>query len=699
MSRLRRRVVLGLSAVTVVTLATATPALADKGWHGKPPTDLPKVPLMVGSGGAVSSVDRDASQVGIDVLARGGNAADAAVATAAALGVTEPYSAGIGGGGFLVYYDAKYQEGQHDGRPRDGAHVVHRQGLSRSRDRPAVPVRHRGLLRALRRDAGHSGALGQGRPHVRHLVARRAAAARRAAGGARLRRRPDVLRPDRRERRPGSRQFPATAAVFLPGGQPPAVGSTFRNPDLATAYRELRTHGIDSLYGGQARQAVVAEAQHPSRPRRRQRPQRPADPGRPHGVPGALKAPITSQYKGVDVYGMPVPSSGGIAVAEILNLVEAYEKKAGTSLSSLDNASYLHWFSEASGMAFADRNRYVGDVSGVPVEELTSDAFAAERACQFDTAVALTRPIPYGTPDGSYTSCSTSGGRQGEPYEGQSTTHLVTADKWGNVASYTLTIEQTGGSGITVPGYGFLLNNELTDFNFTPLSILPAGTDPNLPGPGKRPRSSMSPTIIVKDGKPFLTVGSPGGATIITSVAQTILGYLDRNLSLVDAIAAARLSSRNGAEGRRSRRSWPALTATRCGQGHTLVSAGTPNEIGAVTAIHPLGGNTFEAAAETCGAAEARRWWCDRRRDPPAGVTVSRAGSRYRSPVPDRALIGVALALTVLGAARARPRHPPRHRPRRRPRPRAPVRSTRRSSAAGSTPPWSRPAVARGRSR
>jgi gamma-glutamyltranspeptidase/glutathione hydrolase len=595
MSRLRQRVLLGLSAVTVLSLATATPALADKGWHGKPPGDLPKVPLMVGSGGAVSSVDRDASQVGIDVLARGGNAADAAVATAAALGVTEPYSAGIGGGGFLVYYDAKTKKvSTIDGRETAPMSFTETTFVDPATGTPypfATAV---------------TSGLSVGTPGTPALWDRAA----RTFGTWRL---GELLKPAERLAADGFvvdqtfydqtaanatrfGQFPATAAVFLPNGQPPAVGSTFRNPDMAKAYRELRTHGVDSLYGGKLGQAIVDEARHPS-----------TKPGVSvlsgeltladlKAYQALIKAPITSQYKGFDVYGMPVPSSGGIAVAEILNLIEAYEKKAGTSLSKLDDASYLHWFSEASAMAFADRNRHVGDVPGVPVKELTSDAFAAERACLFTTTAAVPRPIPFGSPDGSYTSCAASGARQGEPYEGQSTTHLVTADKWGNVASYTLTIEQTGGSGITVPGYGFLLNNELTDFNFAPLT---AGVpDPNLPGPGKRPRSSMSPTILVKDGKPYLTLGSPGGATIITSVSQTILGYLDRNLSLVNAVAATRLSSRNGREEAEPTIYNGPLGAALRAKGHVFAANATA-EIGAVTAIHPFGGGRSEAAAET----------------------------------------------------------------------------------------------------
>ena len=288
-----------------------------------------------------------------------------------------------------------------------------------------------------------------------------------------------------------------------------------------------------------------------------------------------------------------MPSSGGIAVAEILNLLEAYDRRTGNSLKDVPDTQYLHRFSEASATAFADRNRYVGDVPGVPVKALTSQRFAQERACIFNWDKALPRPIAPGSPDGDYSRCSAAGPKLPQPHEGMSTTNLEVADKWGNVASYTLTIEQTGGLGITVPGYGFLLNNELTDFNFTP--AVPGVPDPNLPGPGKRPRSSMSPTIILQNGKPWLALGSPGGSTIITSVAQTITEYVDRDLALVDAIAAPRLSSRNGTE-----LIEPALLNSRVGSklaalGHVLSST---DEIGSVTAIR-IHKNYLEAAAET----------------------------------------------------------------------------------------------------
>jgi gamma-glutamyltranspeptidase/glutathione hydrolase len=552
---------------------------------------------MTGSGGAVSSVDRDASQVGIDVLARGGNAADAAVATAAALGVTEPYSAGIGGGGFLVYYDARSRHvSTIDGRetapatftdktftdPATGKamdfNTVVNSGLS-----VGVPGTPALWAKALR-DYGTLSLNAALKPAERlaadGFVVDQTFADQTAANAARF------------------SVFPETAKVFLRNGQAPAVGSVFTNPDMAKAYRTLRTQGTEALYAGRLGQAIVDEST------------------APHTKPGTsvmggqmttadlrayqalTRAPIHSQYKGYDVYGMPIPSSGGIAVAEILNLVQAYEDRTGVKTSALSDVDYLHRFSEASATAFADRNRYVGDVPGVPVQELTDPAFAAERACLFDPTKAQARPIPFGSPDGAYTSCAPGTVAQNEPYEGQSTTHLTVTDRWGNVASYTLTIEQTGGSGITVPGYGFLLNNELTDFNFTPLT--PGVPDPNLPGPGKRPRSSMSPTILLDDGKPFLAVGSPGGATIITSVSQTILGYLDRHLSLVDAIAAPRLSSRNGAsEGAEPQILNGPTGAGLTALGHKLASAGTPNEIGAVTAIRSLGGGLFEAAAET----------------------------------------------------------------------------------------------------
>ena len=276
--------------------------------------------------------------------------------------------------------------------------------------------------------------------------------------------------------------FPETERVYLPGGQPAAVGSTFRNPDLARSYRILRRDGVQALYRGRLGAAVVQAAQEPA-----------TQPGISVYAGQITKAdlrdyrtrsrkPVKSRYRGLDVYGMPVPSSGGIAVGEALNLLEAYDR-TGTSLSAADQGQYLHRLGEATATAFADRNRYVGDVPGVPVRELRSQRYANERACLFDPAQAQPRPIPFGNPDGDYADCSPANLAQPAVRDDHGTTHLVATDRWGNVASYTLTIEQTGGSGITVPGYGFLLNNELTDFNFAPLQT--GVPDPNLPGAGQ----------------------------------------------------------------------------------------------------------------------------------------------------------------------------------------------------------------------
>ncbi|MGH3913648.1 MAG: gamma-glutamyltransferase, partial [Pseudonocardiaceae bacterium] len=232
--------------------------------------------------------------------------------------------------------------------------------------------------------------------------------------------------------------------------------------------------------------------------------------------------------------------SGGSTVGEALNILSRLD------VSAADPVAALHGYLEATRLAFADRNRYVGDPAHVevPLAQLLSSGFAGERACLIDPQHAATSPVPPGNPDGDYHVCPAPSGSPGAPLvEGPNTTSLVTSDRWGNVVAYTLTIEQTGGNGIVVPGRGFLLNNELTDFNFAPTQG--SEPDPNLPAPGKRSRSSMAPTIILRNGQPFLAVGSPGGATIITTVLQILVNRLDLGMSLAEAIAAPRASQRN----------------------------------------------------------------------------------------------------------------------------------------------------------
>ncbi|MFE7614791.1 gamma-glutamyltransferase [Streptomyces sp. NPDC057496] len=525
-----------LSAVLAVVVTVGAAGPSSSAPTSEPP---PKSPVAVGYGGAVSSVDPDASAAGIEVLRKGGNAVDAAVATAAALGVTEPYSAGIGGGGYFVYYDAR----KHTVRTIDGRETAPRSADSSLFLENGAPIPFE--------DAVTSG-LGVGTPGTPATWD----AALDAWGSKSLR---QVLKPAERLARDGfvvdetfraqtrSNQarfsdFPATRELFLPGGQLPVVGSVFRNPDLARTYEKVGREGVDELYRGEVAEDIVRTVRKP-----------PVDPAATRVVrPGDLtakdlrsyrvlrQAPTKVDYRGLDVYGMAPSSSGGTSVGEALNILES------TDLSKASEAEYLHRYIEASRIAFADRGRWVGDPAfeDVPTRELLSQRFADSRECLIKDDAVLTSPLAPADPRHP-TDCTAGGTAAPTTYEGENTTHLTTADKWGNVVAYTLTIEQTGGSGITVPGRGFLLNNELTDFSFAPAN--PTVHDPNLPGPGKRPRSSISPTIVLKHGEPVLALGSPGGSTIITTVLQSLIGTVDRGLPLVDAIAAPRASQRNSA--------------------------------------------------------------------------------------------------------------------------------------------------------
>ena len=529
---------------TQLALAGLTAGLLVAGAPGGAAAEEPvpeKVPLAVGTGGAVATVDPDATRVGLDVLQNGGNAADAAVAAAAALGVTEPYSAGVGGGGFFVYYDAATGEvSTIDGR--ETAPLAMGADAFLGNDGTAIDFQ----------EAVQSG-LSVGTPGTPLTWARALeefgtlSLADALQGGTRLAAEgfvvDETFRQQTAENEEKFRRFPATAELFLPGGELPEVGSVLRNPDLARTYQLLAGKGLEPFYTGELAEDIVATVQDP-----------PEAPGAEEVRPGLLeeidlaiydaplREPTRVDYRGLEVYGMAPPSSGGSTVGEALGVLERFP------LGSMPEVPALHTYLEAGALAFADRNRYVGDpaYTPVPLAELLSDEFAAERACAIDPDRAQEKPVEAGVPDGEYGPCPAAGEVAGAgAAEGPSTTHLTVADAEGNVASYTLTIEQTGGSGITVPGRGFILNNELTDFTFAAAD--PAVPEPNLPAPGKRPRSSMAPTIVLDGGEPVLALGSPGGSTIITTVLQTLLNRIDFNQDLATAIAAPRATPRNTA--------------------------------------------------------------------------------------------------------------------------------------------------------
>jgi gamma-glutamyltranspeptidase/glutathione hydrolase len=580
--RIRRSTaLLGVAALGLV--ATAAPAQA---------AAPPKIPTASGYGGAIATVDPTATAVGLEVLRRGGNAVDAAVAAAATLGVTEPFSAGIGGGGFFVYYDARHRQVHTiDGRESGPADMTANYFVDPADGQPYDFQE----ARISGRSVGAPGSLATWQAAASKWGTRPLGSALRIAAGVADRgfEVDATFRQQVADNLAQFGQFDATRAIYLPSGQPPAVGSTLRNPDLADTYRLIARRGTGVFYGGPIGAEIARTVQHPPVSAQPLVPwQYPIRPGTLTARDIAryhvnLKAPTHSDYRGLDVYGMSTPSSGGTAVGEALNILEQ------SRLSSLPLTQAEHRYLEASALAFADRNRYVGAYTPrSTLRTLLSDRFAKARACLIDPARALPKPVAPAPLSASGCSTATPGG---PTEQGQSTTNLTVADRWGNVVEYTLTIEQTGGNAMVVPGRGFLLNNEMTDFNFTPTQ----GTapDPNLPGPNKRPRSSMSPTIVLWHGRPYLAAGSPGGATIITTVLQILVNRIDLGMTLPEAVAAPRASQRNSAQIQAE----PAYTAqfgpSLSALGHVFQTPDTP-DIGAATAIEFTRHGGLIAAAE-----------------------------------------------------------------------------------------------------
>lgn len=472
----------------------------------------------------VSAANPVAAQAGADILAAGGSAADAVIATQLVLNVVEPQSSGIGGGGFLVSYDADSGDVQaFDGRetaPAGVSRSLFAEDAAITTFRDAVnsgkSVGTPGLIRMLASLHDQHGRLPWGRLFEPAIGV--------AENGFAVSPRLHTLLAENKALRD---QAAAAAYFYDESGQPWPVGHILKNPALARVYRTLATEGPDAFYTGWIAESIVQAV-------------------RQHAVPGDLslndmrdyqslqRPPLCTPYKVYTLCGMPPPSAGPLAVMQILGIL------AHTPIADLepDSVMALHYFSEAGRLAFADRDAYVADPDfvDVPVTALLDPDYLRQRAAliRSDRSMGVAQPgrIAGTTPNGADAAL-----------ELPSTTHVVTTDPAGNVVSMTTSIESAFGSKIFVEG--FLLNNQLTDFSF---ALGDAGVDRgvNRAEPLKRPRSSMAPMLVLSNGKPVMAIGSPGGSAIINYVAKAILGVLDWNLNIQDAIDLPNYGSRNG---------------------------------------------------------------------------------------------------------------------------------------------------------
>src|SRR3954470_9302666 len=506
-------------------------------------------PAARGAGGVVASESPIASAIGRSVLDRGGNAIDAAASMVFGLNVVRPQSCGIGGGGFMVYRSAAGETAVLDFREAapaaytsttlsgPGKHTAFTGHLT-----VGVPGTLAGVAAALQRYGTIS--LTDAIEPARKL----------AEKGFSV---PDSLSQAMGQHAARLRQYQAAADQFLVGGAAPyPSGSTLVPPDLANTLALIQRDGPDALYRGPIGELIVNDMHSAPEP--------PSDAGvMTMADLGAYQAkwrePLLGSYRGRDVIAMPPPTSGGVATLEMLNLLEGFNLPAAGQSS----ADELHFIGESEKIAWADRNRWLADPDKVtvPTAGLVSKAYAARRRAEIDPrqAKSYSAGQPAGAPPGARPA-----GTDANP--NGSTTSLSVIDNAGNAVALTCTIEQTFGSAVVAPGTGFLLNNELTDFSGP-------GTA-NEPGPGKRPRSSISPTIVVDHGTPILAVGGAGGATIIMGSLLAVVDAVDFGLDPAHAVDAERLDEQSGQMMLEDVRVDPAVRADLSSRGHEIVSEG-----------------------------------------------------------------------------------------------------------------------------
>lgn len=482
------------------------------------PPALDALRPVAAKNGMVVAQERIAANIGRDVLARGGNAVDAAVATGFAMAVTYPRAGNLGGGGFMMVHLANirediaidYRESAPAAATRDmflGADG--KPDAKKSRDQAlgiGIPGTVAGLTLALEK-------YGSGQFKLADLV----------APAIKLARDGFVIADDTADTLPElySRlaKWPSSVKIFSRAdGSSLQPGDRLVQSDLAATLEAVSAQGVNGFYDGAVAEKLVAGIRDAGGIITREDLK---------SYQPIIRTPVRGTYRGADIVSMPLPSSGGTVLIETLNILEGYKLRE-MGAGSVDA---LHVTIEAMKRAYADRARYLGDPAFVnaPLQQLISKDYAAKQRASIDMAKA--------TPWTDALSAV-------PPREGSNTTHFSVVDKSGNAVSNTYTLNFSYGVGLVADGTGVLLNNELDDFTAAPGASNAyglVGFEANLPGPGKRPLSSMSPTIVLKDGKPVLVTGSPGGSRIISAVLQVILNAIDFEMNVAAAVSAPRL--------------------------------------------------------------------------------------------------------------------------------------------------------------